>query len=194
LDFFPNSDFNIDFLDPARVPETYQNLNRNIYHGLPQPRVIGLTESNPVLINNNNNEPHREEPLAGVPVPAPNDPDPDDDDAYDDDSDDDDDNYWDNVRAQDAVRQAQGKREIGMDPSSPEVNGQVPKAPQLNLKNSNIPLVVFAIGVYGAVGYTLYNCYTKWKKRIEKEKTEKKEGRNKKGALSVASAPKALYA
>lgn len=191
---FPKSNFNIDFLDQARIPETYKNLNRNIYRGLHQPRLIGLAESNSVLINNNNNEPHREELFVGAPTLAPDDPD-----SYDDYSDDDDDN---NIRpileAYNHDRALRCQNELGMHPPSLEANDAkeqpAPKVPQLNSNNSNIPLVVFAIGFYGAVGYTLYKCYTNWKKRIEKEKKKKKEGRNKKGASLVASAPEIVYA
>lgn len=193
--YFPNSNFNIDFLDLARIPETYQNLNRNIYHDLHQPRVIGLVESNPVLNNNNNNEPQREEPFVQVPAIASNDPD-----SYDDYSDDDDNNIWPVIGAQNEACVLRFQREVqaAAREASAQKDGtkEQPssKIPQLNSKNSDIPLVVFAIGFYGTIGYIIYKCYTKWKKRIEKEKREKKEGRNKKGMPYGASAQGVVYA
>ncbi len=194
-DNFPNSNFNIDFLDPARITETYRNFNRNIYQGLHQPQIIGLAKTNPA-------------PRVRIPTQVPHD------DAYDDYSDDDDNNNIQDIfrarriaeeqRARQDRMEAEARRnaELQRNREAQRINNMrrqpaarppLAETPLWTSINHDIFVYALGIGLWGGIGYFIYEWYIDWKES-KKEKRKKEEKKNQKEVPSVDSDPVVSYA
>lgn len=174
---FPESNFNIDFFDPARIPETYQNLNRNIYQDLQQPKIVNLTQSNSNFSNNNNNDDNiyqMEEVIEEALTPAQNAPNSDDSD-----SDDDHENIWALIAARENA--AQGNRQFLAENDAIEEELRV----EATTYNFDLFKSVLILGIYGVIGYTIYKYYTDQKTEADNE--NKKKDVKKKKLVSMSA-------